>query len=300
MENILEIQHLKKAYNKHEVLKDVNMHVPKGAIYGLVGKNGVGKTTIMRILMGLSFPSGGNFALFKIKNTDKNIGEARKRMAAIIENPNLFYSLAAKENLEFICKLTGGDAVSINELLKKLQLPTSYQKVQHFSLGMKQKLGIAMSLVTCPDVFILDEPTNGLDPEGILNVRELILKLNKEYGITFLIASHHLDDLAKIATHYGFLGNGILLEEISAQDLQKKLKAKTILTVSNLNVATIYLKKKKKSFEIIDTNKIVVYGALNNLKTIKDLAKLKCEVINISNDGETLESYFLNLGGSHE
>ncbi len=224
MDYILQTENLCKKYKKTQALDGLCMHVPKGAIYGFVGKNGAGKTTLIRMICGLSKPTSGNYTLYGVTNTNKEIKQARKHMGAVVETPALTYDMTAEENLRQQYRVLGLSSFDgINDLLKLVGLEnTGKKKVKAFSLGMKQRLGIAMALAGEPDFLVLDEPTNGLDPQGIIELRELILKLNHEKGITYLISSHILDELARIATHYGIIERGKMIKEFSAQELEKE------------------------------------------------------------------------------
>lgn len=224
MQYILTTEALCKRYKKANALDDFHMHVPKGAIYGFIGKNGAGKTTLIRMICGLSKPTSGSYTLYGIKNSDKEMEQARRNMGAVVETPALTLEMTAEENLRQqyrICGLSSFDG--IGKLLELVGLEKAgKKKVKAFSLGMKQRLGIAMALACEPDFLVLDEPTNGLDPQGIIELRELILELNHEKGITFLISSHILDELARVATHYGIIDQGKMLREFSAEELEKE------------------------------------------------------------------------------
>lgn len=224
MEFVLTTDDLCKQYKKSKALDDLTMHVPKGSIYGFVGKNGAGKTTLIRMICGLSKPTSGSYILYGIQNTDREIEHARKHMGAVVETPALSLDMTAEENLRQQYRILGLSSFDgIEELLNLVGLAhTGKKKVRAFSLGMKQRLGIAMAMAGEPDFLVLDEPTNGLDPQGIIELRELILKLNHENGITFLISSHILDELARIATHYGIIDRGKMVREFSAEELKKE------------------------------------------------------------------------------
>jgi ABC-2 type transport system ATP-binding protein len=219
METVLQTQGLSKTYGAIKALDDVTMCVPKGSIYGFVGKNGSGKTTLMRIVAGLVLPNGGGFSLYGQKD-DADVRAARRRMAAAIETPAIFPNMTARDNLKSQCLLKGLDYSLIDSILETVKLSdTGAKTAKNFSLGMKQRLGIAMSLIGKPDFLMLDEPTNGLDPEGIVEIRKLLIELNRERGVTVLISSHILSELSKLATHYGFIDCGRLLKEIRAEEL---------------------------------------------------------------------------------
>ena len=194
------------------------MRVPKGAIYGFVGRNGAGKTTLIRLICGLQSPTGGGYALYGIKHTDARIARSRRRMGAVVETPSIYLGMTAADNIRQQYMVLGMPSNrGIPELLDLVGLGnTGSKKAGNFSLGMRQRLGIAVALAGSPDFLVLDEPVNGLDPQGIVEMRELILKLNRERGITVLISSHILDELARLATHYGFIDGGRMVKEMSA------------------------------------------------------------------------------------
>ena len=256
MELVLETNNLEKKYKDFKALSNLNINIEKGSIYGLIGKNGAGKTTLIRVICGLQEPTSGTYSIYGTENKSKSISNIRSRMGAIIETPSIIVEMTAKDNLIEQYKLVGmTDYDNVEELLKLVGLEnTGKKKAKNFSLGMKQRLGIAISLVGNPDFLILDEPINGLDPQGIIEIRELILKLNKESGITILISSHYLDELSKIATHYGFLDNGTIIEEITSEELMKKMEHKIILKVSNVKEFVKYFEENKITYEVIDNN----------------------------------------------
>ena len=301
MDYILETDNLDKKYRNFKALNKFNMHIPKGAIYGLIGKNGAGKTTIIRIITGLQQPTDGKYSLYGISNNNKTIIEKRKRISAIIESPAIYSNMSAKDNLIEQYKIIGMPSFDgIDELLKLVGLENvRNKKVKYFSLGMKQRLSIAIALSSNPDFLILDEPINGLDPQGIVDIRELILKLNRK-GITILISSHYLDELSKIATHYGFVDNGTIIKEISANELKAKMKKKNEIIVSNINEAVKYFELKGIDYEVINDNTINIYGKVNISKVVLELAKTNCIVEEIIEKEETLENYYMNLIGGKE
>ncbi len=221
MEYVLTANALSKHYGHFKALDKLSMHVPKGAIYGFVGKNGAGKTTLIRLICGLQKPTSGTFALYGTAYTNKEIGKSRRRMGAVVETPSMHGQMTAEDNLKLQYRILGLPSFNgIHELLELVGLSnTGTKKAKDFSLGMRQRLGIAVALAGDPDFLVLDEPVNGLDPQGIIETRELILKLNRERQITVLISSHILDELAKLATHYGFIDGGRIVKEISAKEL---------------------------------------------------------------------------------
>lgn len=299
MEIVLETNNLEKKYKNFKVLNHTNIHIEKGAIYGLIGKNGAGKTTLIRIICGLQEPTNGGYTIYGINNNSSNIVSVRKRMGAIIETPSIYKEMTAKDNLIEQYKLVGmPNHEGIDDLLELIGLNnTGKKKAKNFSLGMKQRLGIAIALANNPDFLILDEPINGLDPQGIIEIRELILKLNKERNITILISSHYLDELSKIATHYGFLDHGSIIKEISSEELMKKLEHKLILKVNNQKEFVKYFEENKISYEVIDNKIINVYGKHNLSKFVNELFKKNLVADEIHETEESLENYYMNLIG---
>lgn len=299
MEIILETNNLLKKYKDFKALNHANIHIEKGAIYGLIGKNGAGKTTLIRIICGLQEPTNGTYTIYGENNNSKNIASVRKRMGAIIETPAIYGEMTARDNLIEQYKLVGMPSLDgIEELLKLVGLAnTGKKKAKNFSLGMKQRLGIAIALANNPDFLILDEPINGLDPQGIIEIRELILKLNKEKRITILISSHYLDELSKIATHYGFLDNGTIIKEISNEELMKKMEHKLTLKVDNQKEFVKFFEENNISYEVIDNKTINVYGNHNLAKFMQELSKKNLIVDEIHESEESLENYYINLIG---
>ena len=231
-------------------------------------------------------------------------------MGAIIETPSIYGEMTARDNIILQYKLVGmPEYDGVNELLKLVGLEnTGKKKAKDFSLGMKQRLGIAIALANNPDFLILDEPINGLDPQGIIEInslieiRELILKLNKEKRITILISSHYLDELSKIATHYGFLDSGSIIQEITSEELMKKMEHKLILKVSDEKEFVKYFEKNKISYEVVDSKTINVYGKYNLSKFINELSKKNLIADEIHEQQESLENYYMNLigGGNND
>ena len=235
MEYVLRTNALSKSYRNFQALKGVSMNVPQGAIYGFVGKNGAGKTTLIRLICGMQEPTSGEYTLYGRKNTQKEIVKARRRMGAIVETPSIYLDMTAEGNLRQQYRILGLPSFEgIGDLLQLVGLAhTGKKKAKHFSLGMRQRLGIAVALAGDPDLLILDEPANGLDPQGIIEIRELILRLNRERQITVLISSHILDELSKLATHYGFIDNGCMVREISAAELEAACRKCVRMQVSD-------------------------------------------------------------------
>lgn len=302
MDNILKINNLSKKYNHHKVLNNLNMTIKKGAIYGLVGRNGAGKTTLIRIITGLQSPTNGYYELFNISSKTKKITEFRKDVGAIIERPSLIENMTAKENLIEQLKLVGIHQFNnVNNLLELVGLSNANKKqVKNFSLGMRQRMGIAVALCSKPKFIILDEPINGLDPEGIIDIRKLIQKLNKEQGITFLISSHYLDELSKIATDYGFINKGQIIKEISAKEFNSNKHNQIKITVDKSEIAEKYFKSKNIRYQNLNNNCFQMLTDINISTIIIELSKLNCIVKSFKENEDTLENYYLNLIGGKE
>lgn len=302
MDYVLTASGLSKKYGKFCALNDLTMHIPKGSIYGLVGRNGAGKTTLIRVICGLQEPTKGNYSIYGNKNTSKEIVKSRRRMGAVVETPAIYYNMTAEENLKQQCLSVGVPSYdSISEILQLVGLEnTGKKRAGNFSLGMKQRLGIAMALVGNPDFLVLDEPINGLDPQGIIELRELILKLNREYQITVLISSHILDELSRLATHYGFIDNGRLVKEISAGEIEKACRKCTRLEVTDTKALARVSDAYGIEYEILSERAANIYGRINLSKLVIELAKENCDVISSNEQDESLENYFINLvGGKH-
>ena len=220
MEYVLETNAIGKSYGHFKALSALSMHVPKGSIYGFVGKNGAGKTTLIRLICGLQDPSSGSYTLYGIRNDEKEIISSRRRLGAIVETPSIYMNMTAEENMKQQYRILGIPSLDgIRDTLKLVNLAdTGKKKAGNFSLGMRQRLGLAIALVGDPEFIILDEPTIGLDPLGVMELRQLVLKLNQERNMTILFSSHNLAEMAQVATRYGFLHKGKLLEVISAQE----------------------------------------------------------------------------------
>ena len=303
MDTILTTESLSKHYGKFKALDNVSMHIPKGAIYGFVGRNGAGKTTLIRLICGLQEPDSGTYTIYGTANDDKAISKQRARMGAVIETPSIYMEMSAEENLKQQARILGLPSFDgIDELLKLIGLEqTGNKKAKHFSLGMRQRLGIGIALVNDPDFLVLDEPTNGLDPQGIIQIRELILKLNQNRQITLLISSHILDELSKLATHFGFIDNGRIVKEISAEQLEMMSRQCLRLEVDNIQGLIRVLDSMKLNYKLINENTAEIYGKPSITHLIQELADQHCEVQSIQEQDESLESYFINLvGGSHE
>ena len=304
MEYILTADSLSKHYRHFKALSDLSIHVPKGAIYGFIGKNGAGKTTLIRLICGLQEPTSGNYELYGVKNTDSRINRCRRRMGAVIETPSIYMDMTAEENLKEQYRIIGlPDFDSIPELLKLTGLEnTGKKKAKNFSLGMRQRLGIALALAGDPDFLVLDEPTNGLDPQGIIEMRELILRLNREYQITFLISSHILDELSRLATHYGFIDGGHMVKEMSAKELDAACRKCIRVQVSDIRALTRVLDEMELEYSVLSDTMSDIFARVNVSKLIHALSLQGCDVISMTEREESLESYYINLigGKSHE
>ena len=301
MEYVLKTNALCK-YKDCKVLNGLSMNVPKGAIYGFVGKNGAGKTTLIRLICGLQKPTSGEYTLYGRKNTDKEILKARRRMGAVVESPAIYLDMAAKDNLKHQYRMLGLPSYDgLEDILKLVRLEKKEKKkAKNFSLGMRQRLGIAVALVGDPDFLVLDEPVNGLDPQGIVEMRELILKLNREQQITVLISSHILDELSKLATHYGFIDKGRIVKEISAEELEAACRKCIRLEVSDTRILSRVLDRMNVKYAIISDRAADVYAQINVSSLALALAKENCEVISMRERDESLESYYVGLVGGKE
>ncbi len=299
MEYVLRTKNLCKNYRHFKALNDLNMNVPKGAIYGFVGKNGAGKTTLIRLICGLQSPTAGEFSLYGVPNTEDNINRTRRRMGAVVETPSIYLGMTAEDNLKEQFRILGLPSFDgIKELLRLVGLEnTGRKKARNFSLGMKQRLGIAIALAGDPDFLVLDEPVNGLDPQGIIEIRELILKLNRERQITVLISSHILEELSKLATHFGFIDGGHMIKEISAEELEKACRKCTRVEVSDTGALARVLDKMGDEYSVISPNKADIYAKINITRLTLALAEESCELISAAERDESLESYYVSLLG---
>lgn len=299
MEYVLKTNALCKQYGKFEALKGLTMQVPKGAIYGFVGKNGAGKTTLIRLICGLQSPTSGDYSLYGIGYNKPEISKSRRRMGAVVETPSIYLDMTAEENLKQQYRILGLPSFDgLYDLLKLVGLEnTGKKKAKNFSLGMKQRLGIAVALAGDPDFLVLDEPVNGLDPQGIIEIRELILKLNRERHITVLISSHILDELAKLATHYGFIDGGRMVKEISAEELEAACRKCARVEVSDTSVLARVLDDMKLEYKILSEHQADIFAKINVSQLTLALAKEDCELLSIQERDESLESYYVSLVG---
>lgn len=304
MEYVLTTQGLSKSYKDFKALDNVSLHIPKGAIYGFVGKNGAGKTTLIRLICGLQKPTAGTYALYGKAYSDEEIQQSRRRMGAVVETPSIYGELTAEDNLREQYKVLGlPSEKGIADLLQLVGLQdTGKKKAKNFSLGMKQRLGIAIALAGDPDFLVLDEPVNGLDPQGIIEMRELILKLNRQEQITVLISSHILDELSRLATHYGFIDGGRMIKEITAEELADACRKCVHAEVSDTKALARVLDKMNIEYKIASDREADIFARINVSELAMDLAEENCQIISMQEKDESLESYFVSLvgGGEHE
>ena len=282
------------------VLRGVDLELGEGEIGILLGKNGAGKTTLLRLICGLQTPSFGTYSLYGINNSQPEIVKSRRRMGAVVETPSICMSMDAENNLKQQCRVLGlPDFSCVPQLLELVGLTgTGKKKARNFSLGMRQRLGIAVALCGDPDFLVLDEPVNGLDPQGIVEIRELILKLNRERNITVLISSHILEEMHKLATHYGFMDSGRMVREISAEELEATCRKCVRADVSDTKTAALVLDEMGLEYRMLDGRQADIYDAVNVSKLVKALSDRGCEVYSVQNHDESLENYFLNLVGT--
>lgn len=301
MEYVLQTFDIVKKYNRQRVLDKVNMNIQRGDIYGFVGENGSGKTTIIRLVTGLIFADEGSYKLFGVSNKDNKILEKRKKVGAVVETPSIYRNMTAYENLKTQCLLLGvNDENKIKEVLEIVGLADLYDSKKHagnFSLGMRQRLGIAMALLNEPEFLILDEPMNGLDPEGIVSMRELIIHLNQNKGITFLISSHILTELSLIANRYGIISKGKIIKEISYEDMKKECR-------KSLYIQTQDMEKLVKVVEGLEvdvlSNGVKVYGDISINELLNKIIKAKVQIDSINSNESSLEEYYLDvIRGEH-
>lgn len=301
-EIILKATNVSKKYGKHKVLDKVSIKIKRGMIYGLIGENGAGKSTFMRTVMGLITIDEGDIELFE-KTGMKGLQQARRKMGQSIETPALYPELTARDNLRVQAANGGVSEREIDDLLRLMSLEhTGKKKAKNFSLGMRQRLAIASTLITHPEFLILDEPTNGLDPSGIVEMREIIHRLVSERGITVLLSSHLLDELSQIATHYGILHDGKLIKELSRDELANETRQYIELETKDVQKAVVVLDELGiGDYEVINGTGINIYERLNDVATInRSLVHANVTVSRIGTTRQKLEDYFLQLtGGNH-
>ncbi|WP_068675064.1 ATP-binding cassette domain-containing protein [Oceanobacillus sp. Castelsardo] len=300
-ETILKATNVSKIYGKHKVLDKVSIEIKRGMIYGLIGENGAGKSTFMRVIMGLIRMDEGDVELFG-KTGKKGLQHARRKMGQSIETPALYPELTARGNLQVQAANGGVSERGIDDLLHLMNLKdTGKKKAKNFSLGMRQRLAIASTLITNPEFLILDEPTNGLDPSGIVEMREIIQRLVTERGITVLLSSHLLDELSQIATHYGILHDGKIIEEFSREELARETRQYIELETSEVQKAVVVLDEMGiRDYEVINGTEINIYEQLDDVASInRSLVLANVKVSRIGTTRQKLEDYFLQLTGGN-
>lgn len=300
---ILETQALTKKYKHTIALDHIDLQIEKGKIYGFIGQNGAGKTTFLRLVTGLAFPTSGTLALWG-KSEIKDLQEQRKRIGCMIETPAFFPTMTAYQNME-VQRIQRGipNKAIIESTLEMVGLKdTGKKSVRNFSLGMRQRLGIAIALLNTPEFLILDEPINGLDPAGIVEIRNLLKSLNKEYGMTILISSHILEELYQTASEFILIDKGKIIEEISEHELNEKCKRHITIKTTEAQKAMLVLEEQlhTDSFKLMPDNTICLYDHLNDMERVATvLSNAHILVTGLSISGDTLEDYFLNkVGGA--
>lgn len=290
---------LTKQFGHQKAVDNVNLHIRKGAVYGFIGRNGAGKTTCLKMITGLSRPTEGEIEIFGYKG--KELEKIRDRIGCLIEGPGLYENMSAYDNLKTKCLFCGIHKKGyIEEILDMIGLTDTKRKsVKKFSLGMKQRLGIGLALVGEPDILVLDEPINGLDPQGIAEIRDVLHNLQQVRNMTIIISSHILEELSKIATDYGIINNGVLLQELTREELMDRCSERIEITLDRPDSAIPVLDRLGfTKYEMTDKNHIHVYERLDESAHLNmELANSGVLVKGISITSEELESYFLNLTG---
>ena len=299
MEYVLETHALTKTYKRFTALDGLTMRIPKGAIYGFVGRNGAGKTTLIRLICGLQTPTSGSYSLYVTPYDTAGIARSRVRMGAVVETPSIYLDMTAADNIREQYRVLGVPSdEGIAELLTLVGLTDTGKKAaKHFSLGMRQRLGIAIALAGNPDFLVLDEPINGLDPQGIVEMRELILKLNRERAITVLISSHILDELSRLATHYGFIDGGRMIREMSAEEVEMRCRKCVRVEVSDTKPLARVLTKMGIEYRIEDEARADIYADVQVTSLVEALSAEHCTVYAMREQDESLESFYMNLVG---
>lgn len=297
MEYVLRTKNLTKQFGSKSAVKDVSMQIRKGEIYGFIGKNGAGKTTLMRLVLGAAMPTEGDIELFG----GESLNSARHRIGALLEYPCIYKNCSALENLRRFAILNGGDMDELEDILELVGLKNvGRKKAGQFSLGMKQRLAIAIALLGHPEFLVLDEPINGLDPAGIKEIRDVILTLNQKKGVTFLVSSHLLDELSKIVTTYGIIKDGVLIEQITAAELQARCRHHLRIEVDDTRKAAALLScivSDKRSVKVSD-GCIFMYELLDKSDRINRLlVRHGIKVSELSMQTASLEEYFLERMG---
>lgn len=296
MNEVIKLKGITKQYGKKKVVDNVNLTVEKGHIYGLIGPNGAGKTTIMKMIAGLALPTEGSIALF---GSEENFDENRARASFMLEAPHIQKDFTARENMEYIRRLRGiADKKKIDEILELVGLANTGKKIaKHFSLGMKQRLGIGMSLLSDPEMMILDEPVNGLDPEGIVEVRHLLQKLSEEKGVTILISSHILSELSELCTDFTIIDKGKIIESLSKEELEANCNNYLAIKTDDAEKLTTVLEQKLNitKYVVKEGDEVRVYDRLDEVALIsKTITEAGLTILKLNGEGENLEEYFLS------
>ncbi len=301
---VIKTKNLIKKYRSHLAVNNADLEIKQGEIFGLVGKNGAGKTTLLRMITGLTMPTSGEIELFQ-ETSNEGLNKSRMRTGSIIETPSFFPYLSARKNLEYY-RIQRGIAEKdvIDDTLKIVGLDnTGNKKFKNFSLGMKQRLGLALAIMASPDLLILDEPINGLDPTGIVEFRDILLKLNRERNITIIISSHILSELAQLATSFGFINDGRFIEQISSKDLEEKCRSSVSVKVSSTEKASAVIEKQLGStkYEVLNGNEIRIYDYINKPEVVADaLINNGIKLYSLNQLGANLENYFIDLIGGNK
>lgn len=297
MENVLKVNGLCKSYKHKMVLNNVNMTIQQGDIYGFVGKNGAGKTTLIRIISGLTDADSGSFELFGVKSGSKEIDTARKKVCTMVESPAIYPDLTARDNLKMQCLITNKSYDCIDELLSFVSLSdTGNKRAKDFSLGMRQRLGIAIALVNEPEFMLLDEPINGLDPEGIKQVRDLLLKLHSERKVTILISSHILTELSLFATRYGFIDKGTIVKEAIQEEIRMETEENCYIEADNITKAhDILTALGYKS--VPHENGLHIHNDIDLMEVCAEFSRNNIRLTKHICSNMDLETYFMNLIG---
>lgn len=300
MDIVLQTKDLSKSY-RTQVVNKVNMTIYQGDIYGFVGENGAGKTTVIRMISGLVNPSSGNFTFLGEDNHSPKINEKKEHLRAIVESPSLFQNFSAYHNLKYQMDLLGlKDENEISRVLNEVGLEVMLEdkkSVKNYSLGMKQRLGIAIALLGDPKFIILDEPLNGVDPEGVVQIRNLILKLNHENGITFLISSHILSELGLIVNKIGFIHNGVLLSEKTISELQENETVQTFFKVDKIELAKNVVEGLGYQSIKIKDNSMLISEEVDLNAILKAFVENEITVLHMNQKENTIEDYYMGLIG---
>ena len=298
-EYVLSTHALTKQYGKQKAVNEVSIHIKRGAIYGFIGRNGAGKTTFLKMISGLSAPTEGTIEV--LGYSGKELSKVRSRVGCLIEEPGLYPNMTARQNLMLKAQLLGiRQKDYVDNILQTVGLAdTGKKKTKHFSLGMKQRLGIGLALVGNPDLLVLDEPINGLDPQGIAEIRDTILTLQKEQNMTILISSHILEELSKLCTDYGIIHEGVLLQELTKEELMKKCCERMELTLDDPALALPVLDQMGfNEYQVVDRHHIHIFERLRESANVnRTLMQAGITLREITTNSEELENYFLNLTG---